>query len=1207
MYLKKLELVGFKSFANKTQIYFDRGVTCVVGPNGCGKSNISDAMRWVLGERKAKLLRGSKMEDVIFAGTQFRKPLAYAEVSLTIDNEDRGLPIDYKEVTITRRLHRTGESEYLLNKTQCRLKDIQDLILDTGIGSNSYSMIEQGRIDYILRADPNERRFLIEEAAGISKYKVKKDEAVRKLERTEQNLLRLRDIVAEVQRNIQYAERQAKRAKKYQEQFDELKELELKHGLFNLKKIETDKNEANEQQRIVSEALEQLGVRISEIRTAQETLIETLNVVQQRYSEEEGKRYEIINQIEKNEQQLKFHQEKQLSYAERQGEIKQEEEQLKERFIRGEAELKIKREEVHAVAEQRSEHEASHAKAKASLDHIEVQLNAIKNILNQSKNEAYEAQSKATKIRNDYHRVCAFLETSTDQKKKHDAGADRYQGEMQQWSQRKGDCEESLRQIEDKINTFAESANQYKQEIASLKEKSDDVSQKISESEKSLHELETRKLLLEEMDAAIGLKCEDVLNELTSSEAELVCNLRDVLTVEDGYEWALEAALGDFAKCLVTDNLAVTRKLLGLMSEKNSVPTGIILNDVRSIMNSDCSGVTPSHPLIKGKLIDKVHVKDGYQHLLAAFLENTYVIDRIETESFEALLDLSARFRIVSCEGAVLGPQRRIYFRKGYVNSEQSLFKRGNEIEEIGTKIKVVQNALREAMQNAERINTELGTKQGELSEIEEQYLDAKIEKESYESLRKGMDERLGSFQKELDLIYDEKQAVINREQEAIEERTQLEIALMRIEERQSRAKTIQENHIRDMERLEVLKTNALKEFADQKAQLDNLIERKRYLDETIELLSETRQRDEDRLNGLKEEQGKIASSRKQLEEEDVAIEERQASLRSQMQEVDQNLSAISMEKSAVEEKVRENNRDLEEAQESKHSYESQAHELEKKLMDFGYAEKNIYERIQQNYKVDLHEVNPDDYPLTQEEKEATFENLEKLRGKVESMGTVNLLAIEEFDELKERYDYLMGQQQDLEDARSSLMEAIRKINRTTKGLFEHTFNDVNATFKEYYGILFRGGEAQLIMVDEANPLESGIDIVVRPPGKKLQHISLLSGGEKAMTALALMFALFKIKPSPFCVMDEVDAPLDEANIDRFLNVLKTFLKMSQFIIVTHSRKTIAMGDSLYGVTMQEAGVSKIVSVKVGSSEEEAFLEKKPEKKQAKEAVTADS
>lgn len=1043
MRLKKLELFGFKSFADKTEIIFDQGVTCVVGPNGCGKSNISDAIRWVLGERSAKLLRGSKMEDVIFNGTDFRKPLAMAEVSLTIDNTDRGLPIDYHEVTLARRLYRSGDSEYLINKSICRLKDIQDLILDTGIGSSSYSMIEQGRIDYILNADADERRFLIEEAAGISKYKVKKEEAIRKLERTEENRLRLNDIVHEVHKNIQHAERQAKKAERYREELEKLKRLEITKAFLDVEKITAERVGLQEEQGSRQQELQTLDAQLQETKQNWEWVSGTLKEILERYRQAESERYGVQSKMEQSQQQLKFNQEKRAEIANRQGQIEQETSELKDRIEKSKQDIQLKQDEINSIHGNREAAAQELETARLHLREIEEKFSAMKTEMDTLKAEAFQAAAETSKIRNESHRLSAFIESARQQKIKQDAGARRLQEEAGGWQNRKSSCESDLQKLKEKIQQASAGRDSWDAKLHTSQEQIQSLKHAEEQTQRLLHEKEAQLQFLQEMESILRKK-ETGPRTSDPLKAEWVKNLREIFTIRPGSEQALDALIDTLGREIA-----------------------------------------------------------GIQHKLS-----------------------------------------------------QS----------------------RHAIEHADRQHLEW-TRQQE--EVQTQFMQARAQHESLESLQQGTQERIVSFERELELVFFETKELLQQEQEAGEQKAALEQKLAREEEKERRLRSQQETLMSQMNRLDQEKSSALEKFAEHKAHVSNLQEHHKLLEESLKIMREHEERNVQRLQDLGHEFILLGQRQEQLVADDAQLEKDLNHLQALRRKTDVSIELIHQEKIKTDSSHASLQTTLQELVPKQQQIQSSLHQFEMKFMDLNYQEKNISDRLLQLYRIPLSNLNAEDFLEEKTEAELLLSQIDALKQKVESLGTVNLLAIEEYEELKQRYEFLMAQQKDLEDAKEQLLETIRKINRTTKSLFEETFTHVQKTFQEYYQTLFRGGHAQLVLVDETNPLESGIDIVVQPPGKKPQHISLLSGGEKALTAIALLFALFKIKPSPFCVLDEVDAPLDEANVERFLTVLHSFLKVSQFIIVTHNRKTIAMGDVLYGVTMQEAGVSKLVSVKM--------------------------
>ncbi|MDP3919606.1 MAG: chromosome segregation protein SMC [Candidatus Omnitrophota bacterium] len=1202
MRLKKIELFGFKSFYQRTEVEFDGGVTCVVGPNGCGKSNISDAVRWVLGERSAKMLRGSKMEDVIFAGTAFRKPLAMAEVSLTIDNSDRGLPIEYKDVTISRRLYRSGESEYLINRTICRLKDVHDLIADTGIGSNHYSMIEQGRIDYILNADPGERRFLIEEAAGISKYKAKKEEAIRKLTRTEENLLRLKDIVNEVGRNIQYAERQAMRARKYKEQFEKLKDLETRMAFYELSQLGTQRQRFLGEEGRKRSALEELIGHVNGARESEAALDAAIEEIRESIRNEEARGYELRSKIEQNEQTLRFHQENQLELASRQGGIAQEVAQIEKNLELRSSEIAQKGKEHGSLDGTRAEAQAQLETAKSEDAVLNERLRRAKEALDENRMGAMQAAAETARIRTAYHRLLAQMESGQHDKKRQEAGVSRFQDDMQTWTEKQLKCEETIAELAEQFRLLEAEKGVRAQQLGEFCARDRSLDAQIRSLEGSLQEERARMRVLEEIDVVSGVHPDAVIHEMAEQEKIFIKGLRDIVTAKPGFEWALEASLGDFARSYVVDDIDSAEKLISRLQEKRPLPVGVIIRDSVNWGMDEALTQVAEIPGVIGRLTDVVDIHEGYATFLTPLLSKSLVVESITEANLRALLPYSQKYTFITREGTVLGQGGQIYVRDGQLNSENSYFKRGTEIETLRSDITQRDLELESLRELQRDVVGRVESLTREVAAQETDRIDLAIRKESYESVRDGMKDRRGSFQRELDLIFMETQEVDARQESAMMEKSRLEIELVHAEEAERVFQRGQGDYLRDLETYERKKAEAYARFSECRARLGQLDERGLFIAEAIEILEGEVERDKERINSLKDENERNARRTEELQREDEQVRVSLTELREAINESDVQLRSVMQDRQEKEAELAVKQSEREGLQGQVQEIQDVLHEMEMKAMDVAYQEKAVAERIQQAYHIDLHGLSAVDYPWPEgDEGQAAVETIEALRGKVESLGTVNLLAIDEYDELKTRYDFLLGQQKDLEDARVQLLETIKKINRTTKSLFEETFQRVQETFKEYYEILFGGGEARLILVDESNPLESGIDIVAKPPAKRLQHISLLSGGEKAMTALALLFALFKIKPSPFCVLDEVDAPLDEANIDRFLAVLRTFLDTTQFIIVTHNRKTIAMGDSLYGVTMEEAGVSKVVSVRVGSPDEDRLTEQigglKPQEK----------
>jgi chromosome segregation protein len=1178
MRLKKLELLGFKSFAEKTEVAFDQGVTCIVGPNGCGKSNVSDAIRWVLGERSAKLLRGSTMEDVIFNGTEVRKPLAFAEVSLTIDNADRGMPIEYNEVTLTRRLYRTGESEYLLNKTQCRLKDIQDLILDTGIGSSSYSMIEQGRIDYILKADPEERRFLIEEAAGIAKYKTKKDESIRKLERTEENLKRLQDIVFEVQKNIQYAERQAKRAERYKLELERLKTLEIKRAFHDQRQIEQKKLDLTQSFQSKKDELAALELQLQTLHQTIEDQESRVRGIGQRCHVKEGERYQALAQIETNEQKLQFIRDKRVELAQQRGQLLQEQDQLRQAIEAAATQKKELQELLKTRESESAQVQTRLTEVTQKLQHQEGLIQEAKNAMDAARKEFFDAAQVTTQARNEFHRTKALGENMESQRRREESNSNRLAEQIASWDEKLRLCCQALENTNSGLQNTLSGHQGLRTTIHAFEHELAELRKHAHETRLALREKESRLHTLTEMEGSSTSAFQEFLGEANQQVPGLVRSLQEVVKVQEGYEWAIDVALGQFARSLIAGDITTARTLVERLNAKRSLAAGIFLKT-----QSPFPPEVSQHYASFGfrPLADFVQIEAGYEGLLGnVFISETFPIDQLE-----ALLASPAAANLVSRDGLFLSSDRRLFFWNDQSRS-QFFFSRDSETSKIRQEIETLTAHVQEKETKIVYLESELATLRTQGVEADEQKTSTLIEKESLESEKKNIEERLLGFKAEHELSASEIRDLAQESEQVRVTLEQIQTSLTHREQEESRCGEIQRQKEKDLEQNTLTREEVLNEVRQCQAQAEQFHQGMQHLEESLRLVDQHAQKDQERQTFLEQGKERIAAKEQELGQEEVVCVRLAEEHQQRLHGVDVELELLRKDQREQEELLTGQRHALDQTLHSQKVLQDEEHQISLQQMDLDYQLKNVGERLLQRYRLNLSELNSQDYIFTEEELSTAEETITALQSKVDSLGTVNLLAIEEYQELKTRYDFLLAQQKDLDDARNSLMEAIRKINQTTKQLFEDTFKQVQETFKQYYQILFRGGEARIFLIDEAHPLESGIDIVVRPPGKKLQNMSLLSGGEKALTAVALLFALFKIKPSPFCLLDEIDAPLDEANIDRFLAVLNTFIDQSQFIIITHNRKTISMGNSLYGVTMEEPGISKIVSVKVRSGEE---------------------
>jgi len=1187
MHLKKIELSGFKSFCDPTELIFEKGVTCVVGPNGCGKSNISDSIRWVLGERSAKLLRGSKMEDVIFQGTDTRKPVNFAEVSLTIDNSDHSLPIQYDEVVITRRLHRSGESEYLINKTACRLKDVQSLILDTGLGSNTYSMIEQGRIDYILNAEADERRFLIEEAAGISKFKVKKEEALRKLDHTDQNLLRLNDIIAEVERNIKYAERQAKRAEKFKEHHEKLKKLELTRLAHSVEKIK-------EQISSYSTEHDNLKSAVAEVSSQLNTLTESLRSVESEYNaaedaflQSEQKRINSEHQLtstnrEKETAQERYHETK-TQIAKTEHEI----EGLSETLRQLTEDLAKKESEISVFEQKRVSIEQEKSAFDQKLSSLQEELSGRAVVIKQYRDQNYEIASRLASAKNELSKITFDSSNRSEKKDKINQNAGKTAQEIDQLKTEIASAKQTLENLALEIEVgeekTAERFEQKTQSVNALAQTSEEIVTVKEKLSLTVHRME----LLNELDGA-GYACVkemlDKRSELGDVEPDSINAFLDLLEIEEGFEIAVAAVLADVSKAVVANDTKTAIQLLTHIQTKGHHQATILIRDLSKNQNLTIADPdATAHELVQARLIDKITIKQGYEGMFHALLGDVYVVDEITHQNSIRLAPLTEKIRIVSKKGTYLSNGFHLGLRNGSVKPIQDYLSREREKSELIQTADQLSVDLIRLNELKLKIDAELKELEIKMKEDGEQQLAQQIEFQRQAISVRSAEERLAKCVTESELNKTDLWELSEEEQDQLKHRGQLEHSIAELE--QEEREILQQLKTEDVwqEQKKNEKESLIIEVTRFQTRIETQAAAEAQLIHTAQFLKTSYVDCERRLNdyrqNVEEFNQRLTSLKARSEELGLQAQQLQADLivysteSSQKKEVKERLAAQKAE-------AAQKNFDF---QTQLSGLNTKFYDSEKKTLELEYQKTSAMDKIRNTYQINFSEEELAQHLQPEINLEVLEAELGELKTKVESIGTVNLLAIDEYEEMKQRFEFMSKQKRDLEESKEQLVEAIRKINRETKKLFDETFIKVREMFQAYFKILFEGGQADLILVDETNPLDSGIDIVARPPGKKPQHISLLSGGEKALTAMALLFALFKVKPSPFCVLDEVDAPLDEANNERFVRVVKEFITNTQFVIVTHSRKTISMGNTLYGVTMEEPGVSKIVSVRVGT------------------------
>jgi len=1178
MLLKKLEFFGFKSFSDKTSFTFERGITVIVGPNGCGKSNVVDAIKWILGEQKAKSLRGNEMSDVIFNGTNKRPSMGYAEASLTILNDKSMMPIEYEEVCITRRLYTSGESEYLINKQLCRLKDIKELFMDTGVGADCYSLIEQGKVDTLLQANAQERRFIFEEAAGISKYKTRKKETMSKLEKVEQNLLRLSDIIEEVQKRLRSIKLQASKAIKYNEYVDRLKNLSIK---LSLKKYRTFK-------------VERAGI---------------LDRIQQK----EDKGQEILNNIEDMQVKrdgLQDHMDKLVSDLEK----------LQFDQTNIESKISFNQKTIEELISQKTKYEKHINILKDRIGETKNSISDLTHNLEETKNDLSEKieclSIKETELEQ-YTLECDMLLQKIDEDKKKvidilhkESSLQNEIGSLSAERDTVGNRRIKLLKRQDEISLELEDIECERQDLTrqrdvALKniEQLDACSARINGQIKTLNaetqsivnninsqlqmksRKESRLEILEDLERryeGVSSGAKVILEETKRNNEELtgICGMvADLIRVDAAYIPAIEAVLGDKAQMIVADSIKETVRTIDFLKkhEKGYVKF-FPLNDIRLRKYDTSNG--PNITGVIGRAADLVKSEERFQPLIEYIFKDTIIVENFETALALANNGGSGFSRIVTLNGEVVEPGGIILAGSG--NTQTGLISRKIELETIKQELTKIEKEIEISMNEKNVKAREIETLIRESEEI-----GAKTNAEN--ALKASSESNIREKEFKLDELNEEKdvnESEINEINELVENINQREVRLQdEIRNLNDQRKGLESRvTISNNEKIqkETGKTNVQNQTTELKVIIAQKEERKDSINASLEKAKEELQKNEEELDSTHSE---IANCREKTEKNEKEIENLSKlleELKYEKVKLEENIATLKEEQSNCSEQLTVTNNQIDECREEYRKHEQEINDLKLKENEFKIKIANLEERIRDDYHVELSEFDLENKEEVDEsfDEENVSQEIEQLKDKIGRMGNINLDAIQEQQELEAREAHLMGQMEDLQKAEMTLKDIIKKINVTSRDLFEKTFNDVRENFHELFRKLFGGGRADIVLEEDVDILDAGIEIIAQPPGKELKSITLFSGGEKVMVTIALLFSVFQSKPSPFCILDEVDAALDESNITRFTHILKEFAETSQFLIITHSKQTMEIADVLYGVTMEEAGVSKKISIK---------------------------
>ena len=1184
MFLKQLDTVGFKSFAERIKVDFVPGVTAVVGPNGSGKSNITDAIRWVLGEQSVKSLRGAKMEDIIFQGSDTRKPLNFAEVTLVLDNSDQALPVDYEEVSVTRRIYRSGESEFYMNKESCRLKDITELFLDSGLGKEAFSIISQGKIEEILSSKADERRIIFEEAAGVLKYKNRKKQAESKLSDTQENVNRVEDIIYEIESQLDPLERQASDAKEYLFHKERLTNIEV--GLLT-KEIQLHHNEWEQIGKEIKEKKELSLTLQTDIQTcnselnANRKIVDELDItlqsLQERYIEETKNLESLEGNKKILHERLHHFQENKKSMEDEIERLKVKKRELtslndEEKTALKQLELKRKdlAAEIHSVEQ----------KLLTGKDSVSEDIEFLKSDYIELLNEQAAKRNERTSVLQQLERLDTRKDTQSSKWKEILEQHTALEKNVSEKALYVTKLEEEMKQLEDELN-------QLSKQLLTEEHLVQDMSDKLHKGYRILENIKSRKEMLEELKEDyqgfyFGVK--EVLKARERNQLQGIHGaIAELIEMDDAYVQAIETALGGQAQHIVTDSEKAARNAIEWLKTRNKgratflplasmQPKWIPGQVIEQLKNND---------EFIGIADDLVQYDSKYKAVVQSLLGNIILSKSLRGANEIAKLT-GRKYRIVTLDGDVVNPGGSMTGGAQKKNN-QSLFTRERELQslikkldEYERRIDDYENELSQQEKRQQEKKQAHQKAEQELMEVRDKYQGALAEWKEAQLSFEHLTDRLS--------VYDQDQLMEQKEREELTSRLRETEQILEEMEQQTKDLNAKierlteqlENFEQEEEKLEATKQNLHLQLVELRSTIDFQKEKMQRTNSDLhetEQDIEQKQQQLDQLIELKQKQQTEEELNEMIEQSRIDNEE----IKNEMEQLRTNRSEKTNEINRANARLEQLSR-----QEKQTNNEIQALEIKSNRLDVELE--NRLNLLETEYEMTFEKAKQS-YEQPEDIEEAK-KQVKLLKKTIEELGTINLGAIEEYNRIKERYDFLSKQRQDLEDAKRTLYEVIAEMDHEMATRFNETFVKIQQAFTTVFQKLFGGGHAELRLTSPNEILDTGVDIIAQPPGKKLQQLGLLSGGERALTAIALLFAILQVRPVPFCVLDEVEAALDEANVSRFAQYLKQFSSQTQFIVITHRKGTMEEADVLYGVTMQESGVSRLVSVKLEEAPE---------------------
>lgn len=1177
MYLKSIEIHGFKSFANKINFKFHNGITGIVGPNGSGKSNVADAVRWVLGEQRIKQLRGASMQDVIFSGTETRKPLGYAYVAITLDNSDHQLAISYDEVTVARRIYRSGESEYLLNGTPCRLKDVNELFYDTGIGKEGYSIIGQGQIDKILNGKPEERRELFDEAAGIVKFKRRKYAATKKLEDEKQNLVRVSDILSELEKQIEPLEKQSEKARIYLKKKEELKTLDVNMFLLENNRIREQLKTVEEKYAIAGGDLEETTGKYESIKTEYEQIQEQIELLDGAIEEARTKLTDTGLMRGKLEGEINVLKE-QINSA------KGNEGHLQSRLQTLQNEIGIKNVDKQAILKEKKEIDEQLAgiesvrdEARGLLSDVQNKIEELNNNIESGKNTIIGALNSRATIKSKIGSFDTMMEQVNIRKAELTSRLLRAKSDEAKQEETIRQLQEEFEKINEEIRNLNDSQTVIEESLSRIHDELSDKDQKLRDTQVVYHQekskLEALANLTERYDG-YGGSVKRVM-ECKEEEKGIIGVVADIIKVDKKYETAIETALGGNIQNIVTEDENTAKRMISFLKKhKAGRATFLPLTSITRPQEFKNADALKEKGVI-GMADELVQVDKKYKNVAKAMLGRILVVDNVDN-AVKIARKFDYGVRMVTIEGELLVPGGAI--SGGAFKNNSNLLGRRREMEELSEKVKKYLTQIDELLEDIEKTKNSRNKLRMELENTKAGLQDKFIEQNTARMNVIKAQERKNEAEEGFGELKTEELEIENK---ILEIRSGKEAIAKELEESEQLEKNVEEQIAVFQKELEMLRqseSEQSKDVSERDLEVEKMLQQQEFHKQNV-----------DRIDGeIERFMSELAEIEEGLKNNAADIERKEQSI----SEIEKTILASNTSRSDAEIKLKEDMMKKEELSAKQKNFFGSREELsermaalDKEIYRLNSQKEKMEESIESqiNYMWDEYEITLSDAASLRDEEMTDLSSMKKevstLKEQIKKLGDVNVNAIEDYKNLMERYQFLKTQHDDLVEAEKTLLSIIEELDTAMRKQFHEKFAEISREFDKVFKELFGGGKGTLELMEDEDILEAGIRIIAQPPGKKLQNMMQLSGGEKALTAIALLFAIQNLKPSPFCLLDEIEAALDENNVARFAKYLHKLTKHTQFIVITHRRGTMEKADRLYGITMQEKGVSTLVSV----------------------------